>query len=133
MTYPKKGQDSFAGKQLRAHIASCSNSTIKIPFDVGEDKSRTWIISKSLNGLQLKHDHRHDDGTPDEINMYGGTALDIGNSLSQSFAADEHTAAMIPEAATNVWTLEFNHDKNQLTYYLERNSAPRFKAVLLRK
>jgi hypothetical protein len=26
-------------------------------------------------GLQLKHDHRHEDGTPDEVTMYGGVWL----------------------------------------------------------
>jgi len=133
MTYPEKGQDDFAGKTLLAHIVSCDDNEIRIPFSVGEDKSRTWIIGKTSSGLQLKHDHRHADGTPDEINMYGGSALESGSSLSQSFAADQHTAAMIPAAATNVWTLEFNQDKSEMTYYLERNAAPRFKAVLKRE
>lgn len=133
MTYPEKGQDDFSGKKLLANIASCGDQEIRIPFNVGEDKSRTWIISKTANGLELKHDHRHADGTPDEVNMYGGATLEAGNPLSQSFAADQHTATMIPAAATNVWTLEFNQDKSEMIYYLERNAAPRFKAVLQRK
>lgn len=132
MTYPEEGQDSFAGKLLVASIDSCNSEQIKIPFAVGEDTSRTWIISKTANGLQLKHDHRHADGTPDEINMYGGLALNEGSPYSQSFYADEHTATIIPAAATNVWTLSLSKDARELTYYLERNAAPRFKAVLKR-
>ncbi len=130
MTYPEEGQDSFAGKVLVARFMECGNPDIRIPFDVGKDTSRTWIISQTANGLQLKHDHRHADGTPDEINMYGGLAKSDGSHLSQAFYADAHTAAIIPAAATNVWTLSLSADGQTLTYYLERNAAPRFKAVL---
>lgn len=132
MTFPTEGQDSFAGKLLVAEFASCESSEIRVPFAVGEDHSRTWIFSKLEGGLQLKHDHRHEDGTPDEINMYGGMTADSGTELSQSFAADAHTKSLIPEAATNVWTVSLSADASQLTYHLERHAAPRFTAVLTR-
>ena len=132
MTFPTEGQDSFAGKKLVANIASCTNTEIRIPFHVGEDHSRTWIISKTEAGLELKHDHRHHDGTPDEINMYGGLAGSNGSAARQSFFADAHTATIIPEARTNVWTISLSEDKSSLTYHLERNSAPRFTAKLAR-
>jgi len=130
MTFPTEGQDSFAGKQLVATIESCSNTQIRIPFTVGQDASRTWLINKTEQGLQLKHDHRHKDGSEHEINMYGGTAIDGGSSLSQSFAADTHTATVIPAASTNVWTLTLSPDARKMTYHLERNAAPRFTAEL---
>jgi hypothetical protein len=78
----------------------------------------------------LKHDHRHEDGTPDEVTMYGGMAMAGGTPLSLSFAADDHTAKLIPAAKTNVWTISLNEQADQLTYHLDRNSAPRFTAVL---
>lgn len=130
MTYPVDGQDSFAGKLLVADFQTCSDTHIKIPFAVGENRSRTWIISKTSNGLQLKHDHRHEDGTPDKINLYGGNTVDAGSALSQSFHADEHTQKIIPEASTNVWTISFNENTDELIYHLERHQKPRFTAVL---
>ena len=130
MTFPTEGQDSFAGKLLVASIETCTNEEIRIPFHVGADHSRTWIISKTQDGLQLKHDHRHEDGTPDEINMYGGLAGNDGSALSQSFSADNHTATIIPEAKTNVWTMTLSEDTNAFTYHLERHNAPRFTAEL---
>jgi hypothetical protein len=130
MTFPTEGQDSFAGKLLVAKIDNCTESEIRIPFDVGEDRSRTWIVSKTDDGLQLKHDHRHEDGTPDEVNMYGGMAINGGSGLSQSFAADTHTAAIIPAASTNVWSISLNIDSTELTYHLTRHDAPRFIAKL---
>ena len=132
MTFPKDGQDSFAGKLLVAHFNQCEEDQLRVPFLVGKDRSRTWIFSRTEEGLQLKHDHRHEDGTPDEVNMYGGMANGSGTSLSQSFAADEHTAEVIPAASTNVWTISLDPAGEILTYHLERNAAPRFTAILKR-
>ncbi|PWF55051.1 hypothetical protein C7C56_004015 [Massilia glaciei] len=130
--FPRDPADSFAGKKLVAHIAACKPEEIRIPFLVGEDRSRTWIIRNERTGLTLKHDHRHADGTPDAVTMYGGLASDGGTTLAQSFLADAHTAELIPAASTNVWTLSLSADASTMTYYLERDGKPRFKAELRR-
>ncbi|MCW8877330.1 MAG: hypothetical protein OQK04_12720 [Kangiellaceae bacterium] len=127
--FPEDPNHSFAGKLLTMTISSCTDSEIRIPFQVGEDKSRTWIISKTPKGLLFKHDHRHKDGTPDEITMYGGYASSNGNRAQISFPADEYTAHLIPAAKTNVWTLSLDKDNKTFTYYLERNEKPRYKAI----
>lgn len=132
MTFPADGRDDFTGKLLVAEFSGCAEAELRVPFAAGEDTSRTWIISRSAEGLQLKHDHRHPDGTPDEVTMYGGMASTTGTPLSQAFAADAHTAALIPEAVTNVWTLSLSEDGRTFTYHLERNAQPRFTAVLTR-
>ncbi|MBA2436542.1 MAG: hypothetical protein H0V54_15925, partial [Chthoniobacterales bacterium] len=80
-------------------------------------------------GLRLKHDHRHPDGTPDKQTNYGGWATNDGTATRQQFPADEETAALIPEAATNIWTLEIDREKRTFLYALERNKAPRYRAV----
>jgi hypothetical protein len=129
-SFPEDPGDAFRGKTLIAHIKTCEADEIRIPFNVGEDQSRTWVLSKVEGGLQLKHDHRHEDGTPDEVTMYGGTTLNTGSDLSQSFPADAHTADLIPDASTNEWFLSLSEDGSELTYYLERHSKPRFRAVL---
>lgn len=132
-SFPDDPEHDFHGQLLTATVARCSENTIRIPFQVGEDRSRTWIITRTPNDLTLKHDHRHSDGTPDEITNYGGTTTAYGSEFSQSFPADAYTAELIPAAATNVWTITLSEDKQQLTYYLERNDQPRFKAILNRK
>jgi hypothetical protein len=126
--FPTDDKDPFAGKALTMHVSSCSDSAIRIPFHVGEDKSRTWVISKTEQGLQLKHDHRHEDGTPDEITMYGGIAKASDNKLEQSFPADEHTAQLIPAASTNEWTLALSPDGKTFSYILKRDNQLRFRA-----
>jgi hypothetical protein len=133
-SFPTDPGDSFAGKLLVATVSSCTEEEIRIPFAVGENRSRTWILTRSEEGgLLLQHDHRLDDGSPDEITMYGGWAVDGGSATSQSFAADDHTKALIPEAATNVWTLTLSEDSEKLTYALERHARPRFRATLTRR
>ena len=66
------GSDRFADATLLMHVRECSDTQIKIPFFVGEDASRTWVITKTGAGLLLKHDHRHADGSHDSLTMYGG-------------------------------------------------------------
>ena len=129
--FPEDPTHDFAGKKLVMHVETCTDNEIRIPFRVGEDKSRTWILTLSDKGLLLKHDHRHADGTPDEVTMYGGWAAE-GDGSRQRFAADAETAKLIPEAATNVWTLEFDAAAGRFIYALERNAAPRYKAVFSR-
>jgi len=131
--FPRDPGDAFAGKKLIAHVAKCTANEVRVPFVVGEDRSRTWIFTRSAGGLELKHDHRHADGTPDEQTMYGGMASASGTPHSQAFHADAYTAKLIPAASTNVWTVTLSPDGKTLTYFLERDAKPRFKAELTRK
>ena len=127
--FPQNADHPMVGKKLLMSVSACSESEIRIPLQVGEDKSRTWILTLSDKGLLLKHDHRHPNGTPDKQTNYGGWTTAEGSASRQRFAADEETAKLIPEAATNVWTLEIDAEKQQFTYALERNAAPRYKAA----
>lgn len=130
--FPTDPADAFRGKRLVATFASCTADEIRVPFQVGEDRSRTWVFKRTSEGLTLKHDHRHADGTPDAVTDYGGLALAGGTALSQAFAADAHTAALIPAARTNVWTISVSPDGTALTYALTRDGRPRFEARLAR-
>jgi len=130
--FPEDPGDGFRDQLLVAVIETCSADEIRIPFIVGEDHSRTWILRKTNDGLQLKHDHRHEDGTPDKVTLYGGTAISSGTLQTQSFPADAYTADLIPEASSNEWFLSLSEDNNEITYYLERHNKARFKAILKR-
>ncbi|PVY44191.1 SadB/YajI family lipoprotein [Pontibacter virosus] len=126
--FPADGKDPFAGKELTMHVQACSDTTIRIPFHVGEDKSRTWVIRQMEEGLQLKHDHRHEDGTPDEVTMYGGIAMDTDDASTMRFPADAFTAQLIPAASTNEWNLVLSPDGRTFSYILKRDNQLRFQA-----
>ncbi len=128
--FPQSADHPLVGKKLLITVGPCADKEVRIPFQVGEDKSRTWILRLDEKGLLFKHDHRHPDGSPDEVTMYGGWAAPEGRPLRQHFPADAETKALIPEAATNVWVIEIDGAKQQLSYYLERHGKPRYRAVL---
>jgi hypothetical protein len=69
---PASPNDPFDGKALVMHVRTCTPGEVRIPFHVGEDRSRTWVLTRTASGLLLKHDHRHADGTEDVLTMYGG-------------------------------------------------------------
>ncbi|MDO6390540.1 hypothetical protein Q4E40_10420 [Pontibacter sp. BT731] len=126
--FPADGKDPFAGKELTMHVRECSDGVIRIPFHVGKDKSRTWVITQMEEGLQLKHDHRHEDGTPDEVTMYGGIALDTDDASTMRFPADAFTAELIPAASTNEWNIVLSPDGKTFSYILKRDNQLRFHA-----
>lgn len=96
----------FRRAALVMHVRSCARTEIRIPFHAGADRSRTWVLTRTADGLRLKHDHRHADGTEDAITQYGGDTRDSGSVNQQEFYADALTASLIPAARTNVWTVE---------------------------
>jgi hypothetical protein len=123
--------NDFAGKRISTEVV-CSPAGVRMPVRVGENRSRTWIFTRGAAGLELRHDHRHADGTPDAVTMYGGMANAGGTARSQSFLADAATAKMVPGAETNVWNVSLSEDGNVLRYRLDRHAKPRAEFVLKR-
>jgi hypothetical protein len=105
-----KGPSSFTDKKLVMHVRKCSETELQVPFHVGDDASRTWIITKTGSGLSLKHDHRYKDGTDDASTMYGGHTLDAGFAQMQSFPADQYSKELfvkqgIAQSVGNTWQM----------------------------
>lgn len=102
---------AFAGKRLVMHVRNCSPAEVRIPFHVGGDRSRTWVVTRTASGLRLKHDHRHQDGSEDRLTQYGGDTVAAGSAARQAFPADAHSRTLfvrekIPQSAANVWAME---------------------------
>lgn len=123
VTVDNQPSDSFANKKLIMHVRRCSESQLQIPFHVGDDSSRTWVITKTGSGLSLKHDHRHSDGTEDVLTQYGGHTVDGGWAQVQSFPADQYSKELfvknaIPQSVGNTWQMYIYPE--QFTYRLIR-------------
>lgn len=120
---------TFKDKELVMHVRACEKNRIRIPFFVGADKSRTWVLTRQKNGrILLKHDHRHEDGTPDKVTMYGGLTSNSGLATRQVFPADQQTVEILPAAAPNVWWIELAAS-DYFTYNLRRVGTDRFFSV----
>jgi hypothetical protein len=114
----------FAGKALVMGEVACTDSEVAIPFAVGENKSRTWLITRTESGLRLKHVHKHDDGSEDPVSRYGGDTATPGTATRQEFPADDFskqlfTANKLDRSLTNVWAVEIVAGK-QFAYELRR-------------
>jgi len=123
VTVDNSADSSFANKKLIMHVRKCTDDQLQVPFHVGDDASRTWIITKTGSGLSLKHDHRHKDGSNDESTMYGGHTLDAGWAEMQSFPADQYSKELfiaqgIPQSVGNTWQMYIYPEK--FTYRLIR-------------
>ncbi len=114
----------FASQPLVMHVRDCSENEIRIPFNVGENRSRTWVITRTEAGLRLKHDHRHEDGSEDVLTQYGGDTIYEGSAVRQEFPADEFSKQLfrennIPVSVDNVWAVEA-HPGETFAYELRR-------------
>ncbi len=123
-----EGEAGFAGQALAMHVRECGDERIRIPFFVGEDRSRTWVLTRvEVDGeprLALKHDHRHEDGSEDAVTMYGGTTTNLGLATQQVFPADQHTREIIEPAHANVWRIEVIPGE-RFSYHLRRLGTER--------
>jgi hypothetical protein len=109
---------------LVMHVRSCDVAEVRISFFVGDDRSRTWIVTPTGAGLRLEHEHRHEDGEEDEVSGYGGETRGPGTATVQEFPADLRTGELIPAAVDNVWSLEIRPD-SVFVYALRREGTDR--------
>lgn len=117
-------QDSdMAGKPMTARFGPCSEREVRINFAVGDDRSRNWVVTRTADGIRLKHVHLHD-GKEDELSRYGGDTAGPGTAGRQEFPADDFSRALfverrIPQSVPNVWALETG-DSVAFAYELRR-------------
>lgn len=127
------GDDPFADKPLVMHVRDCSENQIRIPFHVGDDRSRTWIVTRTADGLRLKHDHRLADGSDDPVTMYGGDTAIEGTANRQEFPVDTFSQQMFTREGmqvsnSNVWAIEIEPGAHY-TYELARADTDRLFRV----
>ena len=119
--------DAFEGQDLVMHVRGCDDPTreLQVPFHVGDNHSRTWLLTRTDDGLRLKHDHRLEDGSDDPTTMYGGDTVDAGTSQRQEFPVDQESIEMfnardgLSVSTTNVWAMEIEPGQRFL-YELSR-------------
>lgn len=119
---------TFKHKALVMHVRACEKNKIRIPFNVGDDRSRTWVLTWKKNRIELRHDHRHEDGKPDAVTMYGGWTNNAGLATRQVFPADDQTVKVIAAAAPNVWWIELVAGE-YFTYNLRRMGSERYFSI----
>lgn len=121
---PVEADREMAASRLTMHVLSCTNDEVRIPFNVGENRSRTWVITRTGQGLRLKHVHRHEDGSLDELSNYGGDAVPPGTGRRQEFPADAYSRTLFERTGRavsipNIWAVEIDPGRT-FAYELRR-------------
>ncbi|MGE8280980.1 MAG: hypothetical protein ACN6O2_11135 [Stenotrophomonas sp.] len=127
--------DPFEGKALVMHVRGCDTPAqeLRVPFHVGDDHSRTWVITRTAEGLRLKHDHRHADGSPDAVTLYGGDSDGAGTAQRQEFPVDAASVAMfqaqgMTASLRNTWALQLEPGQRMI-YELSRPDGRLFQVA----
>jgi hypothetical protein len=113
---------AFATQRLVMHVADCDAAEMRIPLHVGPDRSRTWVLRRVGAGLELKHIHRHEDGTAASNTNYGGMSAARGTPHRQEFPADAFSVAAVPARATQFWFIE-HYPGSRFVYGLFRRET----------
>lgn len=123
-TLAPAGDTVVEGRNLVMHVMECGENEIRIPFHVDDNRSRTWVLTRSDSSLALAHDHRHEDGTPESNSGYGGETVLPGTTRSQAFPADRPAGELEHPNDTNVWTMEFERE-DRFVYSFHRTGTDR--------
>jgi hypothetical protein len=123
------GFDLLDGSErVIVHFRSCSDFETRLPFHIEEgpdawDRSRTWVFfNHGADGLELRHDHRHQDGSEEENTWYGGDAIE-GGTYWQRFIYPPRTEEM---GVFMGWRVEIHPDE-RFTYGTMRDDEWTFR------
>jgi hypothetical protein len=117
----REDMESWADRELVMHVREVHHNVIYLPFRVGDNTSRTWTLYRETDSrLRLRHDHRHDDGTPEDLTLYGGYTGPGSDGLKQVFPADHYTCNMLARICDNEWAMIFSEDMSTFSYILRK-------------
>ncbi len=125
ITSQDAADEAWRQEKIIMHVRDCRGGEIKIALHIGENRSRTWILRQEDGGrFALRHDHRHEDGSPDALTFYGGFTADVSNNRI-SFPADQSTKELfdrenIPVSKDNIWAMEISPSRNIFSYEMRR-------------
>jgi hypothetical protein len=127
-TYMAPGRESWAEKDFVMHVVFCADDRVHIPFHLDEDQSRTWMFLVEDGRLRFRHDHRHTDGTPEDLTLYGGFSDGSGTGYAQYFPADQYTVDLLVDTLDRQWNIVMDEDLTNFSYQLQYKGELIFQA-----
>lgn len=111
VSYDENLDAGWLPERMVIHVRRCADSQIEIPLHVGDNRSRTWVLTLEPGLMRLKHDHRHADGSEEAVSWYGGHTTDPGRSWRQTFPVDDFSKALfltndLEGSISNFWYME---------------------------
>jgi hypothetical protein len=124
LTVVPEGSQTFRGDEaLIVHFRECGEDRLKLPFHADDDHSRTWIFTRTTAGIDLRHDHRLENGHPDpRSTWYGAHTQAAGEGNRQEFLREE-----LRDGAVTGWRVEI-YPGERYTYGTIRDGVWTFRA-----
>ncbi len=103
-----EGDTQLAGvEEIVVHFDSCTDTFIRVPFHLKKDdgiwnRSRTWIFIRNEHGIELRHDHRTENGGEDTTTWYGGFAHKDVTSNQVEFVPEQRVMVDGPNGGWRV-------------------------------
>lgn len=99
--------------RLVVHFWECGENELRFPLHVDSNRSRTWIFIRHSDKLELRHDHRNQDGSEESNTWYGASTMSAGTANRQDFVTERN-------GNTSGWRVEIEPGK-RYTYGTARN------------
>lgn len=128
-TFMAEGRESWAHYDFIMHVTVCTDNRVHIPFHLSDDHSRTWLFLIEDGKLRFRHDHHHEDGTPEDQTLYGGYASGKGTAFVQHFPADEYTVELLQDTLGRQWDIRLEENLSRMTYQLRYHGELVFEAA----
>lgn len=111
VSYDETLDAGWLPERMVIHVRRCSEEQIEVPLFVGDNRSRTWVLTLEPSLIRLKHDHRNEDGSEELVTWYGGHTTDPGRSWRQTFPVDDYSRALfltngLEGSISNLWYME---------------------------
>lgn len=106
---------------LVVHFWECGDDEIRFPLHVDDNRSRTWVFIRHDDGLELRHDHRNEDGSEESNTWYGARTQSEGTANRQDFVT-------VRGENTSGWRVEI-HPGDRFEYGTARNGEYRHHLV----
>lgn len=103
--------------RLVVHFWECGDSELRFPLHVDDNRSRTWVLIRHADRLELRHDHRNADGTEARTTWYGASTIADGTASRQDFVTERN-------GVTSGWRVEIEPGR-RFTYGTARNGEYR--------
>jgi hypothetical protein len=121
-------QNDISGETLIATFQTCTEEEVQIALAENGNALRTWIVSRSDDGLQLNLRNANAGDPTMEATGFGGMANDEGSANSQVFEASDSTAEAMGDTDAGVWTLGI--EDGQFSYALEQGGETTISGTL---
>ena len=88
VTRDEAAMDALSGEPLVLHLRECTGNTLSMPLHIGNARGLILVLTRTRDGLELRHRVLRPDGSPARTDGYGGSSGETSTPLRAIFPPD---------------------------------------------